>query len=46
MESLTLVSATVSISADNPLKIVTQKYGYVKWTGKWVLVRLREKEDS
>ena len=38
--------ATVSISADNPLKIVTQKYGYVKDdTGKWVPGTTPEKEE-
>lgn len=39
-------TATVSISADNPLKIVTQKYGYVKDdTGKWVPGTTPEKEE-
>lgn len=39
-------TATVSISADNPLKIVTQKYGYVKDdTGKWVPSTTPEKEE-
>ena len=39
-------TATVSISADNPLKIVTQKYGYVKDdTGKWIPGTTPEKEE-
>ena len=39
-------TATVSISADNPLKILTQKYGYVKDdTGKWVPGTTPEKEE-
>ena len=39
-------TATVSISVDNPLKIVTQKYGYVKDdTGKWVPGTTPEKEE-
>lgn len=39
-------TATVSISADNPLKIVAQKYGYVKDdTGKWVPGTTPEKEE-
>ena len=41
-----MVLPTVSISADNPLKIVTQKYGYVKDdTGKWVPGTTPEKEE-
>ena len=39
-------TATVSISADNPLKIVTQKYGYVEVeTDKWVPGTTPEKEE-
>lgn len=38
--------ATVSISADNPLKIVTQKYGYVEVEkDKWVPGTTPEKEE-
>lgn len=39
-------TATVSISADNPLKIVTQKYGYVEVEkDKWVPGTTPEKEE-
>ena len=38
--------ATVSISADNPLKIVTQTYGYVEVeAGKWAPGTTPEKEE-